>query len=58
MYQVMCMYQHMYQVICNLDGCHCPIALVLMLDLLHSVLRSQVACLWIGPRLALAARCG
>ena len=34
------------------------VAFVLMLDLLHSVLRSRVACLWIGPRLALAARCG
>ena len=34
------------------------IVVVLMLDLLHSVLRSRVACLWIGPRLALAARCG
>ena len=34
------------------------IVFVLMLDLLHSVLRSRVACLWIGPRLALAARCG
>ena len=31
-----------------------------MLDLLYSVLRSRVACLWIGPRLlvALASRCG
>ena len=34
------------------------IVFVLMLDLLHFVLRSRVACLWIGPRLALAARCG
>ena len=34
------------------------IVFVLMLDLLHFVFRSRVACLWIGPRLALAARCG
>ena len=34
------------------------IVFVSMLDLLHFVLRSRVACLWIGPRLALAARCG
>ena len=34
------------------------IVFVLMLDLLHFVLRSRVACLWIGPRLALADRCG
>ena len=36
-------------VICKLDGCHFPIAFVLMLDLLYSVLQSRVACLWIGP---------
>ena len=42
----------------NWMGCHFPIAFVLMLDLLYSVLRSRVACLWIGPRLALAAGCG
>ena len=34
------------------------IIFVLMLDLLHFVFRSRVDCLWIGPRLALAARCG
>ena len=34
------------------------IVFVLMLDLLHFVFRSRVACLWIGSRLALAARCG
>ena len=34
------------------------IVFVLMLDLLHFVLWSWVACLWIGPRLALAARYG
>ena len=34
------------------------IVFVLMLHLLHFVFRSRVACLWIGPRLALAARCG
>ena len=39
--------------ICKLDGCHFPIAFVLMLDLLYSGLRSRVACLWIGPRSAL-----
>ena len=31
------------------------IVFVLMLNLLHFVFRSRVACLWIGPRLALAA---
>ena len=49
-------------VICKLDGCRFPIAFVLMLDLLYARTPvcgpARVACLWIGPRLAIAARCG
>ena len=48
-------------VICILDGCHFPIAFVLMLDLLYTFPfcgPGLLACGSIGPRLALAARCG
>ena len=40
----------------NWRGCHYPLAFVLICRTL-SVLRSWVACLCIGPRLALAAGC-
>ncbi len=46
-------------VICKIAGCHSSIAFVrCLICCTHSVLRSWVACLWIGPKLALAARCG